>query len=128
MGDDDERVSLLVNLIFLMPKIDYVKLVIDARYPNSVTDLTNYSWPLEPKQMIMTRVNGKVFSVSDLSCAYRQIPLSPGTQKLTSFIIGGDDDDDAITDDGEDNLICEINIHDYHYRLCTAKAAHDAVL
>ena len=67
-----------------------MKLVIGARYLNSVTGLTNYSWPLEPVQMIMTRVNGKVFSVSDLSCAYRQVPLSPETQNLTSFIIGGE--------------------------------------
>ena len=37
----------------------------------------------------MTRVNGKVFSVSDLPCAYDQVPLSPETLKLTSFIIGG---------------------------------------
>ena len=89
MGDDDEMGSLFVNPIILMPKNDYVKLVIDARYLSSVTDLTNYSWPLEPVQMIMTRVNGKVFSVSDLSCAYHQVPLSPETQKLTSFLIGG---------------------------------------
>ena len=89
MGDDDEMGSLFVNPIILMPKNDYVKLVIDARYLNSVTDLTNYSWPLEPVKMIMTRVSGKVFSVSDLSCAYHQVPLSPETQKLTSFIIGG---------------------------------------
>ena len=34
-------------------------------------------------------VNGKVFSVSDLSCAYHQVPLSSETQKLTIFIIGG---------------------------------------
>ena len=78
-----------MNPIILMPKNDYVKLVIDARYLNSVTDLTNYSWPLEPVQMIMTRVNGKVSSVSDLSCAYHQVPLSNETQKLTSFIIVG---------------------------------------
>ena len=39
--------------------------------------------------MIMTRVNGKVFSVSDLSRAYHQVPLSPEAQKLTSFIFGG---------------------------------------
>ena len=89
MGDDDEMGSLFVNPIILMPKNDYVKLVIDARYLNSVTELTNYSWPLEPVQMIMTRVNGKFFSVSDLSCAYHQVPLSYETQKLTSFIIGG---------------------------------------
>ena len=89
MGDDDEMGFLFVNPIILMPKNDYIKLVIDARYLNSVTDLTNYSWPLEPVQKIMTRVNGKFFSVSDLSCAYHQVPLSSETQKLTSFIIGG---------------------------------------
>ena len=89
MGDDDEMGSLSVNPIILMPKNDYVKLVIDARYLNAVTDLTNYSWPLEPVQMIMKRLNGKFFSVSDLSCAYHQVPPSSETQKLTSFIIGG---------------------------------------
>ena len=89
MGDDDELGSLFVNPIILLPKADYVKLVIDARYLNSITDLTNYSWPLEPVQMIMTRINGKYFTASDLSCAYHQVPLSEDTQKLTSFIVGG---------------------------------------
>ena len=44
---------------------------------------------LEPVQMIMTKVNGKIFSVSDLSCAYHHVPLSFQTQKLTNFIISG---------------------------------------
>ena len=82
MGDDDEMGSLFVNPIILMPKNDYVKLVIDARYLKSVTELTNYPWPLKRIQMIMTRVNGKVLSVSDLSCAYHQVPLSPEMQIL----------------------------------------------
>ena len=43
MGDDDETGSLFVNPIVLMPKNYYVKLVIDARYLNSVADLTNTS-------------------------------------------------------------------------------------
>ena len=89
MGIDDEMGSLFVNPIILMPKNDYVKLVIHARFLNSVTDLTKYSWPLEPVQMIMTRVNGKLFSESYLSCAYHQVTLSPEIQELTSFIIGG---------------------------------------
>ena len=89
MGDGDEMGSLFVNPIILTPENDYVILVIDARYFISVTDLTNYSWPLEPVQMIMTRVNGKVFSVSDPSCDYHQVPLSLETQKLTSFVNGG---------------------------------------
>ena len=89
MGDDDEMGSLFVNPIILMPKSDYVKLVIDARFLNSVTDLTNYSWPLEPVQMIMTRVNGKFLSIGDLYCACHQVPLSRETEKVRSFIIGG---------------------------------------
>ena len=89
MGDDDELGSLFVNPIILLPKADYVKLVINASYLNSITDLNNYSWPLEPVQMIMIRINGKYFTASDLSCAYHQVPLSPETQKLTSFVIGG---------------------------------------
>ena len=89
MSDDDEMGSLFVKPIILRPKNDYVKLLIDARYLNSATDLTNYAGHLEPVQMIMTRVNGKVFSVSDLSCAYHQVPLSSETQKLNSFKIGG---------------------------------------
>ena len=80
MGDEDEMGSLFVNPIILMPKNDYVKIGVNARYLNSGTDLTNYSGALEPVQMIMTRVNGKVFSVSDLSCAYHQVPLSPEAQ------------------------------------------------
>ena len=89
VGDDDEMGSLFVNPKILMSKNDYVKLVIDARFLNSVTDLTSYSWHLEPVQMIMTRVNGKFYFVNDLSCAYHLVPLSWETQKLTSFIIGG---------------------------------------
>ena len=59
MGDDDELGSLFVNPIILLPKVDYVKLVIDVRNLKSVTDLTNYSWPPETIQRIMTGLNGK---------------------------------------------------------------------
>ena len=82
-GGDDGMGSLFVNPIILQP------LIIDARYLNSVTDLTNNSWPLEPIQPLMTLINGKIFSVGDLFCAFHQVPLGEPTQKLTSFIIGG---------------------------------------
>ena len=89
LGDDVEMGSVIFNPFILMPENDYVKLVIDATYLNSVTDLKNNPWPLELVQMIMTSVSGKVFSVNDLSCAYHQVPLNPETQKSTSFIIDG---------------------------------------
>ena len=84
MHDNDKMGSLFVNPAILMPKNDYVKSVIDGRYLNSVMDLENYSWPLEPVQMIMTSANGKVFSVSDHSCAYHQVRLS---QKHKSYLV-----------------------------------------
>ena len=37
MGDDDELGSLFVNPFILLPKADYVKPVIDARYLNLIT-------------------------------------------------------------------------------------------
>ena len=80
--------SWFVNPIIILPKKDYVKLVIDARYLNSITDTSNSSWQLEPLQVLITRVNGSYFTSSDLSCAY-QVPLTPEIQKLTGFIIGG---------------------------------------
>ena len=64
-------------------KKDYIKLVLDARYLNSITDTSNCSWPLEPLQVLMTRINGSY------SCAYHQVPLTDEAQKLTSFIVGG---------------------------------------
>ena len=88
MGDDDELGSLFVNPIKLLPKADYGKLVIDARYLNSINNPTNSSWPLEPVQTIMTRISGKYFTSSGLSCGYHQVPLSNETEKLTSFVKG----------------------------------------
>ena len=43
MGSDVEMGSLFTNPIIILPKGDTVKLVIDARYLNSITDLSIYS-------------------------------------------------------------------------------------
>ena len=86
MGDGDEMGSLFDNSIILMPKNSYVKTVFVARSPSSMTDLSNYYWLLESVQMIMTGVNGKFFSVTDLSCAYHEVPLNPKSQKLTGIL------------------------------------------
>ena len=89
LNEHDDLNSWFVNPIIILPKNDYVKLVIDARYLNSITDTSNSSWPLEPLQVLMTLVNVAYFTSSDLTCAYHQVPLTEETQKLTSFIVGG---------------------------------------
>ena len=77
------------NPVIILPKKDYVKLVIDARDLNSKTDTSNSSWPLEPLNVLMTRINGTIFTSSDLSSAYNKVPLTEDTQNVTNFVVGG---------------------------------------
>ena len=53
--------------------------------------------------------------------------LDSNTKEADDVLVELSDDADAITDDEEDNLICEKNLNADNYRLCKAKAAHDAV-
>ena len=76
LDEHEDMNSWFVNPIIILPKKDYVKLVIDARYLNYITDTGNSSWPLEP---LLTRVNGSYFTSSDHSCAYHQVSLTPET-------------------------------------------------
>ena len=69
MGSDVEMGSLFTNPIIILPKRDTVKLVIDARYLNSITDLSKNSWPLEPVQMLLIRLDGLYYTTNDLASA-----------------------------------------------------------
>ena len=89
MGSDVEMGSLFTNPIIIPPKGDTVKLVFDARYLNSITDLSNYSWPLEPVQMLLTRLDGVYYTASDLASAYNQVPLSEDAKEPIGFVVGG---------------------------------------
>ena len=66
-------------------------------------------------------------SVADSDPAYSSI-TSVNTNEDDDALNELPDDVDAITDDDEGDLIYEINTHVDHDRLCTAKAADDAVL
>ena len=88
MGSNTEMGSEFINPIIILPKGNIVKLVIDARYLNSITDLSHYSWPLEPIGSLITKLKGNFFTTSDLCSAYNQVPLTEETQHLASFVIG----------------------------------------
>ena len=56
-----------VNSVLILPKKDNVRLVLDARRLNSITDIRICSWPLEPLQILMTKINELYFRSKDLS-------------------------------------------------------------
>ena len=78
-GSDVEMGSLFTNPTIILPKGDTVKLVIDAQYLKSITDLSNFSRRLEPVQMLLTGIDGVFYTTSDLVSAYSQELLSEDT-------------------------------------------------
>ena len=69
-------------------KGDTIKCVLDARHPNSNTEQSDESWPIEPLAPQLARANKKYKSAIDLMYAYAHTPLDEDTIKLTSFSSG----------------------------------------
>ena len=88
MGNDKEMGSEFINPIRILLKGNTIKLIVDARYLNSITDLSRFSWPLEPIGSLLTRLKGNFFTTSDLCSAYIQVPINEETKQLVSFVIG----------------------------------------
>ena len=65
-----------------------MKIVLDARYLNSLIDESKCNWPIEPIQVILTKINGKNFTTADMNSAYNQMPLDEQSRRLTQFVIG----------------------------------------
>ena len=64
------------------------KSLLDARYLNSLIHESKCNWPIEPIQVILTKINGKYFITADMNSAYNQMPLDEQSRRLTQFIIG----------------------------------------
>ena len=88
MGIDREMGSKFINPFNIQHKGNTVKLITDARYLNSNTDLGRYSWPLEPFGTLLTILKGNYFKTSDLCSAYNKLPLTEEIKLLVNFIIG----------------------------------------
>ena len=67
-------------------------------------------------------------SAEDSDPTYSSIDSLNTNEDADALVELHDDGDNSITDDNEDNLICEINTYADHHRSCKAKAAHDADL
>ena len=77
-----------LNPLIIIPKGDTIKCVLDARHPNSNSEQSDESWPIEPLAPQLARSNKKYKSATDLTYAYAHTPLGEDTIKLTSFSSG----------------------------------------
>ena len=64
-----------------------MKIVQNSRYLNSLIDESKFNWPIEPIQVIPTKLNGRDLTTADISSAYNQRSLDEQSRRLTQFVI-----------------------------------------
>ena len=77
-----------INPVIILAKGESLKIVLGARYLNSLIDESKCNWPIEPIQVILTKINGKYFTTADMNSAYNQMPLDEQSRRPTQFVIG----------------------------------------
>ena len=86
--EEQPKGSTFSNPVIILAKGESLKIVLDARYVNSLIDESKCNWPIEPIQVILTKINGKDFTTADMNSAYIQMPLDEQSRGLTQFVIG----------------------------------------
>ena len=74
--------------MIMLAKGESLKIVLDARYLNSLVDESKCNWPIEPIQVILTKIDSRYFTTADMNSAYNQMPLDEQPRRLTQFVIG----------------------------------------
>ena len=53
---------MFINPVIILARGESLKIVLDARYLNSLIDESQCIWPKEPIKVILTKINGQNFS------------------------------------------------------------------
>ena len=86
--EEQPKRNTFINPVIILAKGESLKIVLDARYLNSLIDESKCNWPNEPIQVFLTKINGYYFTTADMNSAFNQIPLDEQSRRLTQFVIG----------------------------------------
>ena len=86
--DEQPKINTFINPVIILAKSESLKIVLVARYVNSLNDESKCNWPIEAIQVILTKISGKFFTTADMNSAYNQMPLDEQSRRLTQFVIG----------------------------------------
>ena len=86
--EEQPKGNTFINPVIILAKGESLKIVLDARNLNSLIDESKCNWPIEPIQVILTKINRKYFTTADMNSAYNQMPLDEQSRRLTQFVIG----------------------------------------
>ena len=65
-----------------------IKIVLDARYLNSLIDESKHKLAIEPIRVNFSQVNRNYFTTADMNSAYNQMLLDEQSRCLTQFVFG----------------------------------------
>ena len=85
--EEQPKGNTFINLVIILANGESLKIVLDARYLNSLIDESKCNWPIEPIQVILTKIIGKYFTTAGMNSAYNQMPLDEQSRRLTQFVI-----------------------------------------
>ena len=68
--EEQPKGNTFINPVFILAKGESLKIVLDARYLNSLTDKSKFNWPIEPIYVFLTKIKGKYFTTADMNSAY----------------------------------------------------------
>ena len=86
--EEQPKDNTFINRVIILAKGESLKIVLDARYLNSLIDESKCNWNIDPIQVILTKINSKFFTTTDMNSAYNQMPLDEQSRRLTQFVIG----------------------------------------
>ena len=86
--EEQPKGNTFINPVIILAKGESLKIVLDARYLNSLIDESKCNWPIEPIQVILTKINSKYFTTADMNSDINQMPLDEQSRRLTQFVIG----------------------------------------
>ena len=87
--EEQPKGNTFINPVIILAEGESLKIVLDARHLNSLIEESKCNWPIEPIQVILTKINGKYyFTTADMNSAYNQMPLDKQSRGLMQFVIG----------------------------------------
>ena len=86
--EEQPKGNTFINPVIILADGESLKIVLDARYLNSLIDESKCNWPIEPIQVSLTKINSNYFGTADMNSTYNQMPLDEQSRRLTQFVIG----------------------------------------
>ena len=73
--EEEPKGNTIIITVIILALGESLKIVLDARYLNSLIDESKCNCPIEPIQVTLTKINRKYFTTADINNDYNQMPL-----------------------------------------------------